>query len=233
MQYFGISICQRIHQRLPLKTSETIIWEIGWNDVVLVSTSLTFIEFPSFLPMFIFLTSNKSSLNLAFNIKRISTNWWIFTSSSIIINLGFSDYFRGNRSVDSRSENWRLSPGHQDLYQKHCVKSGRIRSIFVPYIPAFGLNTERYSICLHLQFKCGKIWTRKTPNTYTYHRVKHSKVFKYKIKRPWKILLVSAIRSFKNFDENWNFKYILWKFWFYDNFMVLNPVTPCFLTLEF
>ena len=30
-----------------------------------------------------------------------------------------------------------------------------------PYFPAFGLNTERYEVCLHIQSKCGKIWTRK------------------------------------------------------------------------
>ena len=28
----------------------------------------------------------------------------------------------------------------------HCLKSIRIRSYSVPYFPAFGLNTERYSI---------------------------------------------------------------------------------------
>ena len=30
-----------------------------------------------------------------------------------------------------------------------------------PYFPAFGLNTERYSISLRIQSKCGKIRTRK------------------------------------------------------------------------
>ena len=30
-----------------------------------------------------------------------------------------------------------------------------------PYFPAFGLNTERYSVSLHIQFNCGKIGTRK------------------------------------------------------------------------
>ena len=30
-----------------------------------------------------------------------------------------------------------------------------------PYFPAFGLNTERYSVSLHIQSECGKIRTRK------------------------------------------------------------------------
>ena len=45
-----------------------------------------------------------------------------------------------------------------------CVKSVRSRSYFGPYFPAFGLNTERYS-------HCGKIRTRITPNTDTFHAV--------------------------------------------------------------
>ena len=30
-----------------------------------------------------------------------------------------------------------------------------------PYFPAFGLNTERYSVSLRIQSECGKIRTRK------------------------------------------------------------------------
>ena len=36
----------------------------------------------------------------------------------------------------------------------HCVKSG-------PHFPAFGLNTERYSVSLRIQSECWKIRTRK------------------------------------------------------------------------
>ena len=36
-----------------------------------------------------------------------------------------------------------------------------------PHFPAFGLNTERYFVFLHIQSKCGKIQTRITPNTDT------------------------------------------------------------------
>ena len=51
------------------------------------------------------------------------------------------------------------------------MKSIRIRSFSGPYFPAFGLNTKRCGVSLRIQFKCGKIWTRKTPNTDTFHAV--------------------------------------------------------------
>ena len=47
----------------------------------------------------------------------------------------------------------------------HYVKIVGIRSFSGPYFPAFGLNTERYSLSLRIQSKCGKIRTTKTPNT--------------------------------------------------------------------
>ena len=56
--------------------------------------------------------------------------------------------------------------------EKHCVKSVRILSYSGPYFPAFGLNTERYSISLCIQSECGKMRTRITPNTDTFHAVK-------------------------------------------------------------
>ena len=37
--------------------------------------------------------------------------------------------------------------------------------------PAFGLNTEKYSVSLRIQSECGKIWSRKTPNTNIFHAV--------------------------------------------------------------
>ena len=39
----------------------------------------------------------------------------------------------------------------------HCVKSVRIQSYSGPHFPAFELNTERYSVSLHIQPKCGKM----------------------------------------------------------------------------
>ena len=53
----------------------------------------------------------------------------------------------------------------------HCVKSVRIRSFSGPYFPAFGLNTEKYSVYLPIQSECGKIQTKKTPNTDTFYAI--------------------------------------------------------------
>ena len=51
----------------------------------------------------------------------------------------------------------------------NCVKSVRIRSYSGPHFPAFGMNTERYSVSLCIHFECGKRQTRITPNTDTFH----------------------------------------------------------------
>ena len=59
-------------------------------------------------------------------------------------------------------------------FKKHWVKSVRIRSFFDPYFPVFGLNAERYSVFFRIQSECGKIRTRKTPNTYNFYTVKTS-----------------------------------------------------------
>ena len=40
-----------------------------------------------------------------------------------------------------------------------------------PYFPAFRLNTERYSVSLGVPSECGKIRTKKTPNTNTFYAV--------------------------------------------------------------
>ena len=57
-------------------------------------------------------------------------------------------------------------------YDKHCVKSVRIRSYSGLYFPAFGLNRERYRVSLRIQSECGKLRTRITPNTGTFYTVK-------------------------------------------------------------
>ena len=46
-----------------------------------------------------------------------------------------------------------------------CMKNVRIRIYSGPYFPAFELNTDRYSVSLRIQLKCGKIRARITPNT--------------------------------------------------------------------
>ena len=55
-----------------------------------------------------------------------------------------------------------------------CVKSVRIRSYSVPHFPAFGLNTERYSVSLRIQPECEEIRNRITPNMDTFYRVSNS-----------------------------------------------------------
>ena len=57
------------------------------------------------------------------------------------------------------------------FHEPHLVKSIRIWSFSDLYFPAFGLNTERYSVFLPIQSECGKIRTRKTPNTDAFHKV--------------------------------------------------------------
>ena len=54
------------------------------------------------------------------------------------------------------------------ICQNTTVKSVRIRSFSGPYFPALGLNTEGYSVSLHIQVKCAKIRTKKTPNMDTF-----------------------------------------------------------------
>ena len=59
------------------------------------------------------------------------------------------------------------------MFDSHYVKSVSIRSYSGPHFPAFGLN---------IQSECGKMQTRITPNTDTFHAVSTTytrvKVFK-------------------------------------------------------
>ena len=65
-----------------------------------------------------------------------------------------------------------LQAGEEEKDEKHhCVKSDRIRSYSGPNYPACGLNTESYGVSLRIQSECGKIRTRITPNTDTFHAV--------------------------------------------------------------
>ena len=58
-----------------------------------------------------------------------------------------------------------------DISDFHCVKSVCIWSYSGPYFTTFGLNTERYGVSLRIQSKSGKMQTRITPNTDTFHAV--------------------------------------------------------------
>ena len=51
----------------------------------------------------------------------------------------------------------------------HCVKSVRVLSFSGPYFPALRLNSD--SLSFRIQCECGKIRTRETPNTDTFHAV--------------------------------------------------------------
>ena len=54
-------------------------------------------------------------------------------------------------------------------YDFYCVKNVHIQKFSGPYFPAFGLNTEGYRVSLRIQSECGKIRSRKTPNTDTFY----------------------------------------------------------------
>ena len=41
----------------------------------------------------------------------------------------------------------------------------------------FRLNTERYGVSLRIQFECGKIRTKVTPNSDTFHAVSLTRKF--------------------------------------------------------
>ena len=60
----------------------------------------------------------------------------------------------------------------QNFFLHECGKRVRIRGYSGPYFPTFGLNTERYGVSLRTQCECGKIRTRITPNTDTFHAVR-------------------------------------------------------------
>ena len=50
-------------------------------------------------------------------------------------------------------------------------KNVRIRSYSGPHFPTFGLNTQRYGVSLRIQSECGKMRTKITLNTDTFHAV--------------------------------------------------------------
>ena len=74
------------------------------------------------------------------------------------------------------------------VMNRYYVKRVRIRSYSGPYFPALGLNTERYPISLRIQSECGKIQTRMTSNTDTFHVVR---IFE----RSWRNVLTSRTRT--------------------------------------
>ena len=70
-----------------------------------------------------------------------------------------SNYFQKNTEI-------RRFPNAVNCLRKVCI-----RSYSSPYFPAFGLNKERYGVSFRIQFSCGKIRTKITPNTTTFYAV--------------------------------------------------------------
>ena len=67
-------------------------------------------------------------------------------------------------------------PCQTSIIDLHCIKCVPIWSYSGPYFPVFGLNTERYIIFVRIQSECGKIRTRITTNTDTFHAVLFAKI---------------------------------------------------------
>ena len=63
-----------------------------------------------------------------------------------------------------------------------CVKSVRIRSYSGPHFLAFELNTVRQGVSLRIQTKCGRMWTRITPNRDTFYAVNVATIFPFVLK---------------------------------------------------
>ena len=77
----------------------------------------------------------------------------------------------------------------------HSVKSVRTLGYSGPHFPAFGLNTERYGVFLRIHFKCGKLWTRITPNTDTFQAV----IVTLVLKLLEEVILVKTMLNCKKF----------------------------------
>ena len=74
----------------------------------------------------------------------------------------------------------------------HSVKSVRIRSYSGPYFPAFGLNTEGYSVSLRIQSKCVKIRTWIIPNMDAFRAVSDQK-WHGKSSRAWSLRKILSL----------------------------------------
>ena len=65
-------------------------------------------------------------------------------------------------------ERWKFTEQQGKRRNHLCLKSTCIQSYSGPYFPAFGLNTERYEVSRHIQFKYRKMRTRINSNTDTF-----------------------------------------------------------------
>ena len=70
------------------------------------------------------------------------------------------------------------------------------KSFSGPYFPAFGPKMERYGVSLCIQPKCGKIRTRKSPNTDTFSAVHISVIYSHQLFVACDFLNVLFLESF-------------------------------------
>ena len=83
----------------------------------------------------------------------------------VSIHTPFKKYFGGCRRTLTFESKQEWTSKLKSMTRVHCVKSVRIRRFPGPYFSAFGLNAEI------IQSEWGKVWSRKTPNTYTFYAV--------------------------------------------------------------
>ena len=111
----------------------------------------------------------------------IATFWWKVTISFVWLRIPFKCLFIKYKMKNHNNFHLKMKIKFFSLLflyepylfclEQHCLKSARIRSYSGPHFPAFGLNAERYLVSLCIQSKCGKIWTRITSKTDTFHSV--------------------------------------------------------------
>ena len=73
------------------------------------------------------------------------------------------------------------------------MKNVHTRSFSGPYIPVFGLNTERCGVSFRIQSECGKTRTRKSPNTDTSHSKANCDTYVVLLsKDSWKLSIIKT-----------------------------------------
>ena len=100
---------------------------------------------------------------LEYLFKSISINIWNIYADDTTL------YFNCDQAFDLWQQLEFASKLETDPRDTHCVKSVLIRSFSGPYFPTFELNMEGHFVSLCIQSECGKIRTKKTPNTDTFH----------------------------------------------------------------
>ena len=110
-------------------------------------------------------------------------NYIVFLTSEIIENTAKSHIYKSAKpcQIFQIINKW--------WFIKLCVKSFHIKSFSGPFFPALGLNTESYSVNIRIRCKCGKIWTRKSPNTDTFYAVNYFTIINFLLQNPMKCYL--------------------------------------------